>query len=87
MTIGWGILIPLGVVGARAKQQLPKKWFNVHRYMQSIGFLVAIGGFAAGFAADNNSVTEEAEVHKDVGITITCLGAVQVLSLVLSTKS
>jgi len=81
MSIGWGILIPLGILGARAKKELPRYWFNMHRIIQSLGFAMGLGGIGAGFAVQGQWETAYS-THRDLGITITVLGAVQVLSLV-----
>lgn len=82
--IGWGILIPIGIVGARAKSQLPKWWYNIHRIIQSVGYIFALAGFAAGFAVQGQweAPNYETEVHRDLGVTITVLGTIQVISLV-----
>jgi len=82
--IGWGIFIPIGIVGARAKSQLPKSWYNIHRIIQSVGYIFALGGFAAGFAVQGqwDAPNYETEVHRDLGVTITVLGTIQVISLV-----
>ena len=53
MTIGWGILIPLGVVIARCfKQELGPRWFVLHRALQCLGLACALAAFIvmSGFA-------------------------------------
>jgi len=79
--VGWGIVIPLGIVGGRAKNQLKApKWYNVHRYMQAFGYVIGLIGFGLGFAITGSWDTNYT-VHRDLGITITVLASVQVLSL------
>ena len=81
MAIGWGVLIPLGIIGGRAKNQLANpKWFKVHRMVQSIGYLIGLIGFGLGFAI-NKSWDTLYTVHRDLGVTITVLATVQVLAL------
>lgn len=81
MAIGWGVIIPLGIIGGRAKNQLKApKWYNVHRYMQAFGYLIGLIGFGLGFAITQSWETNYT-VHRDLGITITVLATVQVLSL------
>lgn len=81
MAVGWGIIIPLGIVSARAKNLMTKRWFTVHRIIQSIGFCLGIAGIGCGFAIRGTWSTPFT-VHRDLGITITVLGAVQIISLV-----
>lgn len=81
MAIGWGVMIPLGIVGGRAKMQLTApKWYNVHRYLQSIGYLIGLIGVGLGFGITKSWDTLY-PVHRDLGITITVLATVQVASL------
>ena len=84
--IGWGIIVPLGVIGARAKNQLQApKWYNVHRYMMAFGYLLGLVGFGLGFAI-NKSWDTLYTVHRDLGVTITVLATVQVLALLWKPK-
>ncbi|KAI8100936.1 hypothetical protein M9434_005320 [Picochlorum sp. BPE23] len=84
--IGWGILVPLGVIGARAKNQLQApKWYNAHRYIMAFGYLLGLVGFGLGFAI-NKSWDTLYTVHRDLGVTITVLATVQVLALLWKPK-
>jgi len=81
MAVGWGVIIPLGIIGGRAKNQLAApKWYNTHRYMQASGYVIGLIGFGLGFAITSSWETNYT-VHRDLGITITVLATVQVLSL------
>ena len=82
MAIGWGLLIPSGVVSVRAKKSaLPHIWFNAHRAAMTLGYLCGVGGIIAGFSIRGTWETPYS-VHRDLGVTITVLGFVQILSLV-----
>ena len=88
MAIGWGIIVPIGIVTARMKTHKSFSsdksiinWFNCHRVLQSLGFAMGIAGIGCGFAVRGTWATPFT-VHRDLGVTITVLGAVQVLSLV-----
>lgn len=86
MAVGWGVMIPLGIVGGRAKMQLvAPKWFNVHRYLQSIGYLLGLIGVGLGFGITKSWDTLY-PVHRDLGITITVLATVQVTALLWRPK-
>lgn len=79
--ISWGLFIPIGVVSARSKTQYPKKWFMVHRLVQTLGYLLGIATIATGFAVRGSWETPY-ETHRDLGVAITALGTVQIISLV-----
>lgn len=84
MAIGWGLLIPLGIVGARMKKTLldaKGSWFQIHRALQTLGYAMGLAGIGCGFAVRGEWYTPFT-IHRDLGVTITVLGAVQVLSLV-----
>lgn len=83
MAIGWGLLVPSGVVAVRAKKSamLSDSWFNVHRAAMTAGYLCGLGGIAAGFSVRGTWETPYS-LHRDLGVTITVLGFVQILSLV-----
>jgi hypothetical protein len=86
MAVGWGVMIPLGIVGGRAKMQLvAPKWFNIHRYLQSIGYLLGLIGVGLGFGITKSWDTLYT-VHRDLGITITVLATVQVTALLWRPK-
>ena len=44
-TVGWGILLPLGVIAARyLKPFTDPAWFYVHVLVQSIGYILGVVG-------------------------------------------
>lgn len=45
MTIGWGILIPLGIVLAASMRWRAPLWFQLHRAVQTTGLIFALAGF------------------------------------------
>lgn len=83
--IGWGVLVPAGIVMARSfKDARPPLWFHLHRALQTLGFVlgtVALGlGFAlvGGWSAD----TDKLAVHRNLGVACTALGATQFTAIV-----
>ena len=84
MAIGWGLFIPIGIVGARMKETLLGTngcWFHIHRAIQTLGYSMGLAGIGCGFAVRGEWNTPFT-VHRDLGVTITVLGAVQIISLV-----
>ncbi|KAM0940107.1 putative cytochrome b561/ferric reductase transmembrane [Dioscorea sansibarensis] len=82
--IGWGVLVPIGVMVARyfkKKNELghhPTNWFNTHMCIQALGFGLGLGGIIAGFGltkANDESVTS----HKSLAISILAFGSLQVI--------
>lgn len=121
MAIGWGVLVPLGILMARilrpkAGQSIPLKsvdskgslkeessegrlagmameessstsiawWFHFHRLFQSVGVLLGLIGLILGFVAAGgwNTPRDEVAVHRDLGMAVTVLGAVQMTALI-----
>lgn len=81
MSIGWGVLIPVGILMAKARDIEFRYWFITHRLIQVFGYLMGIAGIGAGFAFRGTWETPYS-AHRDIGITITALGTIQILSLV-----
>lgn len=81
MVIGWGVLIPIGIITARYFKHKGSWWFHVHRAVQSFAFVIVIIALGLGFKA-NEGWDTDLPVHRDLGIAATALGLVQVISLV-----
>lgn len=81
MVIGWGFLIPIGIIAARYFKHKGTRWFHIHRAVQSTAFIIVSIGLALGFIKNGGWETD-VPVHRNLGITVTILGLVQVISLV-----
>ncbi|KVH94161.1 Carbohydrate-binding domain family 9-like protein [Cynara cardunculus var. scolymus] len=77
--IGWGILLPVGVMVARYFKHLDPLWFYVHTSVQSLGFILGLSGVIAGLVLDGR-LDASVGKHKGLGITILVLGCLQVLA-------
>jgi len=77
MTIGWGILIPVGVMFARTLKDKNPLWFYVHVAANSVGLLAAIAGFAMALIKFER---EDTFRHRQVGISVMALGFLQPLN-------
>lgn len=89
MVLGWGILIPVGILSARYFQlHSASAWFHVHRAVQTFAFLCVIAGFVLGFFTPKSYSwdTTVYPLHRDLGIAATVLGTVQMISLIARPK-
>ncbi|CAM9833882.1 unnamed protein product, partial [Choristocarpus tenellus] len=46
MTLGWGVLMPLGVITARFARPKNAWWFKAHRAMMLMALVMALVGLA-----------------------------------------
>ena len=83
MVIGFGILIPIGVLVARLfPPPQNATGFKVHTGLQVLGFLLGCGGLAAGFVA-GGGWSSKYQVHRNIGVAVIVLCFVQISALVL----
>lgn len=75
--IGWGILMPIGVIVARYFRQWDPIWFYSHIAIQIFSFLFGLVGFILGFVVEGFTKAEVTH-HKNIGILILTLGCLQV---------
>ncbi|KAH7681244.1 Cytochrome b561/ferric reductase transmembrane domain-containing protein [Dioscorea alata] len=91
--IGWGVLMPIGVMVARyfkKKNELghghmihiPTNWFNTHMCIQALGFGLGLGGIIAGFGLTKAN-DESVRSHKSLAISILVFGSLQMMALVV----
>ena len=78
MCLGWGCLIPIGVVIAafRTVRGFRSWWFYLHATLQVTGFLVALAGITVGTYLEIDQKLQWQ--HRVIGITVTVLGGLQV---------
>jgi hypothetical protein len=81
MTIGFGVLIPIGIL----IKSCFKSGFNLHRAIQTIGFLLGVAGIICGFIAGGGWSSQHA-VHRNIGMAIIVLCSLQVFALVWRPK-
>jgi len=80
MTVGWGILIPLGIIVARTMKDQAPNWFYFHVVANTLGILLATGGFAIALIKFDR---EDTFRHRQVGISAMVLGFLQPLNAVI----
>ncbi|XP_028768359.1 cytochrome b561 and DOMON domain-containing protein At5g47530-like [Neltuma alba] len=82
-------MLPTGAIIARYLQvfkSADSAWFYLHIICQTSAYIVGVGGWAYGLKLGHDSVAVEYDTHRAVGITIFCLGTLQVFALFLRPK-
>lgn len=80
--VGWGILLPVGVMIARHLRRWDPTWFYLHIFTQISGFLIGAVGVAFGIVL-YNKLNANVEVHRALGLLILSLGSFQVFATLL----
>lgn len=85
MAVGWGLLIPLGILVARHGKDWDPLWFHLHRGVQILGLSCALSGFVIIFIAVKEATGSSVSiytVHCRLGISAMILGLAQLTALV-----
>ncbi|GAB2274980.1 hypothetical protein Dimus_009749 [Dionaea muscipula] len=83
--VSWGTLMPLGAMLARYVKVFAignPAWFYLHVTCQASAYVVGVAGFGTGLHIGTGFY----KTHKDIGITLFCLGTLQVFALLLRPK-
>ena len=82
LTIGWGLLIPGGIMIARYGRRWDPLWFRVHMYSNVLGLLMGFGGLGLGFdlVGGWEAPSHKVAVHRDLGMAVVVLGFVQAVA-------
>ena len=87
MLIGWGFLLPSGVIFAKFFKHRPDGlWFKIHPACQVLGLLFAIVGWSIAlrnFSVFANNKEYSTYRHGILGVTTMCLGLLQPINAVL----
>ena len=75
--MGWGVLMPIGMITARYFRQLDPCWFYTHMAIQVSGYAVGIAGIVLGFRLNEYGL-KNVDVHKALGIAILAMASLQV---------
>jgi hypothetical protein len=75
--MGWGVMLPIGMMVARYFRRQDPYWFYGHMAVQGVGFLVGIAAVVLGFRLDDDGL-KNIFVHKAIGITILVTASLQV---------
>ena len=75
--LGWGVLMPIGVIVARYFRQFDPIWFYAHTSIQSGGFILGLAGVICGLVLKDR-IKADVPTHKSLGIVVLVLGGLQV---------
>lgn len=88
-TVAWGILLPLGALTARylkVFKSADPAWFYLHAFCQSSAYIIGVAGWGTGLKLGSDSPGITYDKHRNIGITLFCLGTLQVFALLLRPK-
>ncbi|WJX59519.1 hypothetical protein P8452_44830 [Trifolium repens] len=89
--IGWGTLLPIGVIVPRYFRVYPFKrepwWFYLHIGCQLTGFLIGTAGWVIGLVIGHSSKYYIFHTHRDFGILIFTFSTIQMLAFRLKPKA
>lgn len=84
--IGWGLLLPYGVIAARYFKHHDPLWFYLHAGIQFVGFILGLAGIILGVSL-YNQIHAQFHTHRGIGIFVLVLSVLQVCPLPDSTSS
>ncbi|KAK9138747.1 hypothetical protein Sjap_009341 [Stephania japonica] len=80
--LGWGILMPIGVITARYLRHFDPIWFYSHVAIQMVAFVLGVSGVIAGFVLEDR-LSVDVDKHKTVGIFILIFGCLQAIAILV----
>ncbi|XP_008803564.3 cytochrome b561 and DOMON domain-containing protein At3g25290-like [Phoenix dactylifera] len=89
--IGWGFLLPIGVIVSRYFRGSPidskMTWFYVHVTIQIVAFSIGVTAWGIGLSLMERSKRYRAFMgHRIIGILVVCLASLQMMALWLKPK-
>ncbi|KAH0674823.1 hypothetical protein KY290_025254 [Solanum tuberosum] len=87
--VSWGVLMPMGAIFARYLKVFKSAnpaWFYLHAGCQTVAYAVGVAGWGTGLKLGSDSVGIRFDTHRNIGITLFCLGTLQVFALLLRPK-
>jgi hypothetical protein len=83
--VSWGTLMPLGAMIARylkVFKSADPAWFYLHIACQTSAYVIGVAGWATGLKLGGEaSSVNQYDTHRNIGITLFCLGSLQVLHI------
>jgi len=87
--VSWGILMPADAIIARYMRVFKSAdpaWFYLHVTCQTSAYIVGVAGWATGLKLGSENGNIQYTTHRNIGITLFCLGTLQVFALLLRPK-
>lgn len=87
--IGWGIMMPLGVLIARYMRVFSSAdpaWFYLHVTCQTSAYIIGVAGWATGIRLGSQSPGITFTSHRTIGIALFCVATLQVIALLVRPK-
>lgn len=87
--VSWGVMMPMGAIFARYLKVFKSAnpaWFYLHAACQTAAYAVGVAGWGTGLKLGSDSVGIKYTTHRNIGITLFCLGTLQVFALLLRPK-
>ncbi|MCD9645394.1 hypothetical protein HAX54_034271 [Datura stramonium] len=87
--VSWGVLMPMGAIFARYLKVFKSAnpaWFYLHAACQTSAYAVGVAGWGTGLKLGSDSAGIKYTTHRNIGITLFCLGTLQVFALLLRPK-
>ncbi|RWR73049.1 cytochrome b561 and DOMON domain-containing-like protein [Cinnamomum micranthum f. kanehirae] len=84
--LSWGTLTPMGVMLARYSRTFKRTgpaWFYLHVFCQCSAYAIGAAGWVIGLILGHQSNGVQYSFHRNLGITLFCLGTLQVFALYL----
>ncbi|KAL0286185.1 UNVERIFIED_CONTAM: cytochrome and DOMON domain-containing protein [Sesamum angustifolium] len=75
--IGWGVLLPVGVIIARYFRKLSDDWYSLHILSQLSGFLLGTLGWGLGLSIKNAAKEQSLSTHGILGTLIFAFAMLQ----------
>ncbi|KAK6124522.1 hypothetical protein DH2020_041731 [Rehmannia glutinosa] len=81
--IGWGVLLPIGIIIARYFRKQSNDWYSLHILSQVSGFLLGTFGWGLGISFKNAAKQHTMSTHGILGTLIFALAILQLLAMCL----
>ncbi|XP_059437015.1 cytochrome b561 and DOMON domain-containing protein At3g25290-like [Corylus avellana] len=82
--IGWGTMLPMGVIVARYFKEFPmtcNEWYQLHIMLQSVGYILGTIGWAIGISLGNTSRQSAYKTQRILSTIVFTLTTIQMLAL------
>ena len=80
MLVGWGVLLPAGVLGAHFLRHRDPFWYHLHKYTQMVGITIATVGLVVALTQLGPIETASGGAHAILGLVVSAIGLLQPLN-------